>query len=137
LNWTDIPRNPSRKTLRQFAAAWIVFCGLLAARSYRHGHHTLAFGLAMAALIVGVPGLIIPACVRWIFVGWMTLAFPIGWLISQLMMAVMFYVILTPVALIFRIRGRDLLQRKRTANRTTYWLPKRPPEDVRSYFRQH
>ena len=91
----------------------------------------------MAALIVGVPGLIMPACVRRIFVGWMTLAFPIGWLVSQLMMAVMFYVILTPVALIFRIRGRDLMQRKRTANRATYWLPKRSPEDVRSYFRQH
>jgi hypothetical protein len=137
LNWTDIPRNPSRKTLRQFAAAWIVFCGLLAVRSYRHGYHTLAFGLAIAAVIIGVPGLIIPTCVRWIFVGWMTLAFPIGWLVSQLMMAVMFYVILTPVALIFRIRGRDLLHRNRATNRTSYWLPKRSPEDVRSYFRQH
>jgi len=49
----------------------------------------------------------------------------------------MYYGIITPVALFFRIRGRDLLRRKPTAAPTSFWLPKETPEDVRSYFRQY
>jgi len=137
MTWADLPRNPSAKILRQFAAAWLVFFGIIAARIYLHGHHFAGEIVGALAVVIGIAGLIKPSWVRRIFVGWMILAFPIGWLISQLMLALMFYLILTPVALIFRLIGRDLLSRKRPQNKSSYWMPKPPPRDVRSYFRQY
>ena len=53
------------------------------------------------------------------------------------MLALMFYLLLTPIALIFRLQGRDLLARKSAPNRSTFWTAKQTPQDVRSYFRQY
>lgn len=138
MTWSDIPRNPTSKALRQFAAAWLIFFLALAAHRYlRKQQHEVGFILAALALFFGVLGLIKPAAVRWLFVTWMVLAFPIGWLISQLMLGVMFYGLITPIALLFRMKGRDLLARRPAPNRDSFWIPKNTPADVRTYFRQY
>jgi hypothetical protein len=89
------------------------------------------------AVTLGLLGLIKPAALRWLFVTWMVLAFPIGWLVSQIMLLLMFYLLITPVALLFRLQGRDPLARKPAPERTSFWSPKKVPDDVRSYFRQY
>ena len=87
--------------------------------------------------MIGLLGLIRPAAMRWLFVGATVLAFPIGWVVSQIMLAVMYYGIITPLAVWFRILGRDLLSRKPMPNRATFWTPKHTPEDMGAYFRQY
>ncbi len=138
MTWSNIPTNPTPKVLRQFSAAWLVFFLAIGARQYfARGHHQLGVALGVGAIIVGGLGLLKPAAVRWLFVSWMVLAFPIGWLISQIMLALMFYCLLTPSAFVFRLRGRDLLARKPAPERRSFWTPKVTPQDVRSYFRQY
>jgi hypothetical protein len=138
MTWSEIPFHPTTKALRQFSAGWLLFWLAFGVHQYAVHHHTWA-GLALMgiAVVIGTPGLLKPALVRWLFVGWMILAFPIGWLISELMLLVMFYGILTPTAALFRWRGRDLLQCRPRPTATTFWQPKPMPEDVRSYFRQY
>src|SRR3954452_19535049 len=110
MTWADVPKNPSARTLRQFGAVWLVFFLAMGAHQYlRRGHHQLGIALGIGAIVVGCLGLMIPAAVRWIFVTWIVLAFPIGWLISHLMLFLMFYGVMTPVALLMRLRGRDCL----------------------------
>jgi hypothetical protein len=138
MTWSDIPFKPTTKALRQFAAAWLVFFLAFGAHQYLvRRHHEAGVALMSLAVVIGVLGLVKPAAVRWIFVGWMVLAFPIGWVISGLMLLLMFYCVLTPVAVVFRIRGRDLLKRKRAPEGNTFWTPKAPPQDIRSYLRQY
>ena len=138
MKWSDIPKNPTNRMLRQFAAAWLVFfLGWALWQALRHGRTGLGIGLGALALVVGGAGLARPALLRWIFVGWMMLAFPIGWLLSQVMLILLFYGIFLPVALIMRLRGRDALGLKPGAGQPTFWLPKQTPLDVRSYFRQY
>jgi hypothetical protein len=128
----------SPRALRQFAAAWLIFISAIGAQQYfLRGRHTLGMACFVAAVVFGIAGLIKPSGIRWLFVALMTVAFPIGWLVSQLMLAAMFYLVLTPVALIFRLMGRDVLQRKPDPSCSSFWLPKRTPTDVRSYFRQY
>ena len=138
MTWSEIPFRPATKALRQFAAAWLVFFSALGAHQYLVRHRPGAGLILMSmAVVIGALGLVKPAMVRWIFVGWMVLAFPIGWMISEVMLLLMFYGIMTPVAVLFRMRGRDLLRRRRVPEATTFWLPKEAPQDVRSYFRQY
>jgi hypothetical protein len=138
MTWSDLPTNPTPRVLRQFSVVWLVFFLAIGARQYlARGHHQLGVVLGALALIVGGLGLLKPAAVRWIFVSWMLLAFPIGWLISQITLALMFYCLLTPIAFLFRLRGRDLLSRKPTLERSSFWTHKTTPQDVRSYFRQY
>jgi len=81
-------------------------------------------------------GLLRPQLLRWLYVGWMVAVFPIGWLISRVVLALMFYVVFTFVAMQFRFLGRDALERRSKPNAETYWKPKPPARDVRGYFRQ-
>jgi len=135
---SDIPFHPTPRTLRQFAAIFLVFFVAVGAHQYfARGHYTAGLVLGGVALFFGTLGLIKPAAIRWIFVGWMLLAFPIGWLVSQVLLAILFYLVLTPVAVLFRWRGRDLLGRKPAPGQPSFWQPKRTPEDVRSYLKQY
>jgi hypothetical protein len=124
--------------LRQFAAAWLVFFLFW---GWWHGvvRGRVEWGLALAGLAVigGVMGLAKPASLRWVFVGWMMVAYPIGWLISQVLLLILFYCMFTAVALLMRVRGRDALGLRPAPDQASFWLPKQTPLDVRRYFRQY
>jgi Saxitoxin biosynthesis operon protein SxtJ len=137
MQWSDIPFKPDRKTLRQFAGLWLVFFGGMAIwQSLVRGRTNLGLSLGALALVVGVAGLIRPEWVRLIYVGWMVLAFPIGWTVSQVMLLAMYFGLFTPIALVFRLIGRDPLLRARRAGAESYWTPKPAPAGVTSYFKQ-
>lgn len=136
MQWSDIPRNPSRKMLRQFAALWLVFFGSLAIWHELHGRSQLAWTLGIAAAVVGMAGLLFPPLVRWIFVGWTIAVFPIGWLVSRVMLAALFYGLFTPLALLFRLLGRDALGLKRKPDAATYWQTKPIVTDMNRYLQQ-
>jgi len=138
MKWSDIPFTPSRNVLRQFAALWLVCFLALGANQYFLKDRPLwGMALAAVAVIFGLPGLLRPALVRWIFVAWMVVAFPIGWLVSRLILALLYFLVFTPLALWFRLRGRDLLGRKPAPDQQSFWEPKQTPRDLRSYFRQY
>jgi hypothetical protein len=66
----------------------------------------------------------------------MIAAFPIGWTVSRVMLAVLFYGVFTPVAIVFRVIGRDLLGLRHRGSVETYWTVKPGVTDPRDYFRQ-
>lgn len=138
MKWSELPLHPSPKTLRQFAGAWLVLFLAVGARQYlAHGRHAVGLVLGGLALLVGLLGLIKPAAVRWVFAGWMILVFPLGWLVSQGVLLGMFYGVITPVGLYFRLRGRDVLGRRPPVNRRSFWVPKPAPTEVGRYFRPY
>ena len=132
----EIIRNPPERTLRQFAALWlIVFGGMGIWKLATGGAATSAYALIGAALAVGLGGLAVPRAVRWIFVGWMTLAFPVGWLISHAVLALVYFGLFTPIALVFRFMRRDRLRMKKP-DVSSYWLERPPIDDAVRYFKQ-
>jgi hypothetical protein len=137
MRWSDIPSTPSSRTLRQFAGLWIVFfAGFAAWQWFRHERLILALVFLGLALTIGPLGLWKPGAIRPIFVGWMCLVFPIGWVVSHVMLACVFYGLFAPIGLLFRLIGRDALSLRPQPDRESYWTPKPAPGGVRSYFRQ-
>jgi hypothetical protein len=137
MRWSDIPFSPPPRTLRQFAALWLAFFGGMAAwQGIMRGRVGIAAGLAALALVVGGLGLARPALVRPIFVGWMVLAFPIGWTVSLVLLGLVYYGLFTPIALAFRLTGRDALRLRPRPGDATYWTPRPAVADIRRYFRQ-
>jgi hypothetical protein len=137
MRWSDIQFRPTSKILRQFAGLWLIcFSGLAIWEWLVRGHATWALVIAILAVTIGSLGLVWPQRVRPVYVAWMVLAFPIGWTISQLILAVMYYGLFTPIGLIFRLIGRDSLQRAHRPGLETYWAPKASPTDPRRYLKQ-
>jgi hypothetical protein len=136
MRWSDI--SFTSRTLRQFAALWIVFFLALAAwYGLAQGHRTLGVALAIAAVTIGPLGLINPRWIKPIYTVWMVAVFPIGWLVSLVLMAVVYYGVVTPIAVAFRLTGRDSLQRHSPPEADTCWRPKPMPQDPARYLRQY
>jgi hypothetical protein len=128
MKWSDLPLNPTPRMLRQFSGAWlVVFAGLAGHRALLRHQPDAAVVLSAVALL-GLIGLVRPAWMRWPFVAATVITFPIGWVVSQLVLLLMFLLVITPVALFMRLRGRDILQLKRPPANVSLW--KRRPEQT-------
>lgn len=133
-----IDRHPPQRVLRQFAALWLpLFSAILAFWAWRRGQPTaLVGGLAAVGAVSLLVGLLRPALARPVFVGWMAAAFPLGWLVSHLLLAIVYYGVVAPIGLAMRLAGRDPLQRRFDRAAKSYWTEHNPDADVDRYFRQ-
>jgi hypothetical protein len=137
MQWSDIKFDPSRKLLREFGLLCLAFFGAIGLyQGLYRGHSTAGLILGAVALAGGLLGVLAPSWLRPIYVAWMVAAFPIGWTISLVVMAAMFYGLFTPIGLFFRLIGRDSMERKLRPAAATYWEPKATPRDPRRYFKQ-
>ena len=129
--------NPSTKQLRQFAGIWFpAFCGLVGwSIGQKTGHWSeVEIGWVLAGLL-SVGGLILPALMRPIFVGLILLTFPIGWVVSHLLLGLIFYGLVTPIGYILRISGHDPLQLKKLGGNSA-WKTSVGKTDATRYLRQ-
>ena len=69
------------------------------------------------------------------YLGWMRLVFPIGWVVSHLLFGVIYFLVLTPIGLTLRLIGHDPLRRHRPPSAVSYWT-EHPVADQDRYFRQ-
>ena len=92
MNWSDVVFIPSPRTLRQFAILWMLFfAGHATWQGSLANRASPAFLLTALAIGLGLAGLAKPALIRPIFVAWMIAAFPIGWIVSRVLLACIFY----------------------------------------------
>jgi Saxitoxin biosynthesis operon protein SxtJ len=135
VHWADLPLTPSTRTLRQFGGLLVVFVIVVAARRWLAGEVTTALTLLSIAGAVGILAASAPSLLRPVFVASLVVAFPIGWVVSRLILFLLFAAVITPVALLIRMSGRDVLHLRRPTD-TSYWTSKPAAPDLVSYFRQ-
>jgi protein-S-isoprenylcysteine O-methyltransferase Ste14 len=132
----QINRQPSRRDLKVFG--WIlavVFAGVGAWLWWRAGLRTSAVGTWIVGGALVVAYLALPALRRPLYVGWICAFYPLGWLLSHVALAVVYYVVLTPIGLVRRLVGGDPLRRRFDRDADTYWIERAKPPDKASYLR--
>lgn len=133
----DVNWNPSRRELRQFGWLCLLFGALIGAIvAYRSSAWNAAVVIWAVGSVAAILGMTKPALLKPIFVGWVAAAYPIGWIVSNLVLAATFYLVVTPIGLLMRLIGRDPLGRRRHGSPGSYWVPHEPSRDPASYFRQ-
>jgi hypothetical protein len=129
MNW-----NPTDRQLRQFALICLVALPLLG--WLWHGTAPVVAILAGIGLLLAAIGTRFPSAVKPLFVGLTLVALPIGLVIGELAMLLVFFGVFLPIGIVIRIMQRDNLQLRLDRSATTYWQPKSSPVTVRSYYRQ-
>jgi len=66
---------------------------------------------------------------------WMAFGHVLGWINSRIILGVVFFVVVTPIGLVMRLFGKDLL-RMRTPKTSTYWIQRDKPLDPQSLRNQ-
>lgn len=130
--------NPPPEKLRQFGWIAPVMLTIIAiVMRWRFGMSwTGVSGLCLAGLLVLLASRISTKLVRPVYVGLILAGFPIGWLVSHVMMFAFYFGILTPLAILFRLLGRDSLQRRWDRQRESYWTECPRCDNSERYFRQ-
>jgi hypothetical protein len=133
----DVNWNPSRKELRVFAGLQLLFF-MFVAWSVYHRTESAPWAVTILAVsaLAALVGLIEPRALRPVFVVWMAAVLPIGWVVSHVMIAALFYLIITPIGLTMRLLGRDPMDRKFDPHAKTYWKTRRQESGPKQYFRQ-
>jgi len=85
------------------------------------GKTHFAYCLVPGALLM-LLGALVPRVLKPIYIGWMSLAFVLGFVVSTTLLTLIFYLVVTPVGLIARLAGRDFLNRKFDRRIATYWI---------------
>ena len=133
----DVQWNPARKQLRQFAAVWFpAFCGTVGwLIGKKTGHwEWVEIGWALCAALA-FAGFFFPPLIRPVFVGLILATFPMGWVVSHVLLGLIYYGVVTPLGLILRLTGHDPLQLK-TPLRCSQWKTPVGKTDPGSYLRQ-
>jgi len=129
--------RPDRKTLAEFSEVGMFALGMVAAPlAYARGRHTLAATCWVAAVALRLLGLWRPSLLRPVFVGLTLATWPVGWVVSNVALALLYYGVVTPIALAGRLVGRDPLARRFDRQAVTYWEPYRPSQSVDRYLKQ-
>lgn len=133
----SIQRNPSRRQLAAFAVAWMVFFGIAGGLVLRNTGSGVAAAVCwLLALVVPAGGWLSPALLRIVYLGMAYAALPLGLLISILLLAIVYYLVVTPIGLLLRVCGYDPLGRRFDREAATYWQPRQEVDDTGRYFRQ-
>ncbi len=143
----EIDFNPDVKTLRQFGVIAFVGFGLLAVLAYHEklifsfglgdARATVAFALAALGTLALLFSVVAPRANRALYVGLSVLAFPIGVVISFVIMGTLYFLIIGPIAVFLRMLGKDPMHRRHDPSARSYWSAARPRRDKDSYFHQY
>lgn len=138
--------NPTAKQLRMFGFIALVAFGWLGAVIYWKGTffgitvgeatRGVALTLWGMGALTGVFSVVYPRANRPLFVALTFITYPIGYVVSHIIMALLFYGVITPVAVLFRLLGRDPLTLRNSPDAESYWETHVQRKDKKSYFRQ-
>jgi hypothetical protein len=92
--------------------------------------------LYIGAFLV-LAGFLFPSILRPLNKVWMTLAVLLGWIMTRVILSLLFYLVITPISLIARISGKHFLDLKIDKTRISYWEKrKNVPSSPVDYERQ-
>ena len=132
-----INRNPSGRQLAVFGLAWLGILGVAGWACWIRGRHGAA-GIAWTlAAMVPLAGLADRRALRLVYVGLSLATYPIGFVVSHVVLALVYYLVLTPIGLAMRLLGRDPLNRRFDPKAASYWTARGPERPAEDYFHQN
>ena len=130
--------NPSQRELRQFAGLWfLLFAIIVALVTYSVTRRAeVSIGIVAAGLATALIGVVRPAFIHPVYLLWMYAAYPIGLVISHVILAAIFFGLFMPIALVMRLVGYDPMRRRLDRPEHSDWVPAAAPGDKSEYFKQ-
>jgi hypothetical protein len=119
-----------------FGLAWLVFFGSGGYVAATGAKPALACGLWILAGGIPLAGLASPRGLRHVYVALSYATYPVGFAVSHVVLAFVYYLVFTPIGLIMHLLRYDPLTRRFDPKAPSYWKERTSPKPADSYFRQ-
>lgn len=86
------------------------------------GYLWLGLAVAFAVAAAAMPGVLAPLNRVWLKIG-----LALHKVMTPLIMGLLFFLVVTPIGLMMRATGKDILRLKRSAAEKSYWIDRTPP----------
>lgn len=97
-----------------------------------------SYCLLGAGIVFIASGFFAPAVLKPFQKAWMALGLIIGFFVSRVILAVLFYGVITPIGLCMKLSGKDVLDQRIDRNKSSYWHvrtgPARPPASYENQY---
>ena len=129
--------DPQPKDLVWFGAGLPVFAALLGyVVGHRSGSDLARQSIWLIGAALALVFWLLPRSRRAVFLGFNYLMYPIGWVVSRVLMGAVYLGVVTPTGILMRLFAKDLLARKLDEKAESYWVPHGEPRPSEDYFRQ-
>ena len=129
--------EPTALELRYFGLLLAAFLGLIGAlATWKWRAPAVGWLVWVAAVVVGVAYYALPPLRRPLFLAWRTAFLPMERAVSFLTLAIVYYLLFTPIGLIMRRVRRDPLERRFEPATPSYFASRPAVKDRARYFRQ-
>jgi len=118
-------KTKSTAELRRFGLLMAVPLAIIGALLLWKGRFLGPYVTVLAALFL-VTGVAAPILLRPVERIWMSFARVISVVMTHILLTLTFFVVITPVGIILRLLGKDVLQRRFEAGKPSYWAPVEP-----------
>jgi hypothetical protein len=126
---TDIPL-PSE---RSFGLVMAVFFAIIGIYPLWKGNEMRVWSLIIAGIFFFL-AFVLPKALRPLNLLWFKFGLLLNRIVSPLLMGIVFYFIVTPMGLIMKLLGKDLIGLKLDKNAKTYWIEREPPGPGKESF---
>lgn len=101
-------------------------------------HATAAAVVVAGAFgVLGLTALVRASFAASVYAFWMDAALPVGWSISRALLALIWYLVVTPIGLLMRRFRRNPMEPRFDRDAPSYWTPRRQTAGRDRYFRQY
>jgi hypothetical protein len=118
---------------RSFGIIFAAFFALIGLWPTIAGHPVRWWGLALSVLFVGA-AFVAPQLLQPLNRSWSRFGVVLSGIVNPLLMALIFFLAVMPVALLMRLVGRDLLGLKRQPVAGSYWITRAAPSSMSKQF---
>src|SRR5512143_3235220 len=108
------------KTLRQFGQMTGAIFFIITVLLYLK-HKYVAVPIILISLVLLTTAYVRPSVLKPVYAAWMKAAFILGWINTRIILALLFYLVFTPIGLVMRLMRLDPLDRKLEKDRPSYW----------------
>jgi len=126
----------TRKELRQFGLlVGAIFTVIGLWPLVFRGEPCRLWALGAGGLLI-VLGTLLPSVLAPIHTGWMWVGHILGWINTRILLGIVFYALVTPIGLVFRFMGKDMMRQAFAESSTTYRVVRspRPPSHMKNQF---
>ena len=114
-----------KKHLREFGLTVGVVLIVLGGIAMWRGRPAALY-LMTAGAIFGALGLTVPVVLKPLQKIWMGLGIVLGFFVSRVVLSILFYGIITPIGLVMKLFGKDVLDQCIDRSRVSYWHERMP-----------
>ena len=121
--------------LRKFVVTIAIALSLLGAIGAWRGRGYALWLFVFTAVFLSV-GLAAPKTLGPVYVGWMAMAKMMGYVMTRLILTVLFYLVVTPIGIMARLSGKKFLDLKFDKDADSYWIERKSEPEKGDYEKQ-